>query len=116
MWGGGAHLGCLEFHQRAPLAVDLAELGGAVFHPAGDGVVRAGEETFRLEFEVGLEILRVVAHGARVSEFDDHLSEEDSAPVHVRHRHHVLYKKASRPQPPGGTSKHGKSATRSSMG
>ena len=80
------HLGCLEFHQRAPLSVDLAELGGAVFDPTGDGVVRAGEETLRLEFEVGLEILRVVAHGARVSEFEDHLSEENPTPVHVRHR------------------------------
>jgi len=56
-----------------------------VFHPAGDGVVRAGEETSRLEFEVGLEVLRVVAHGARVSEFEDHLPEENPAPVHVRH-------------------------------
>ena len=56
-----------------------------MFHPAGDGVVRAGEETSRLEFEVGLEVLRVVAHGARVSEFEDHLPEENPAPVHVRH-------------------------------
>ena len=56
-----------------------------MFHPAGDGVVRAGEETSRLEFEVGLEVLRVVAHGARVSEFEDHLAKENPAPVHVRH-------------------------------
>ncbi len=87
-----AYLGSLEFHERAPLAADLAELRRAMLHTAGDGVVRAGEEALRLEFEVGVEIERVVAHGARVAEFEDHLSEEDAARVHVRHRQHVLCK------------------------
>jgi len=80
------HLGCLEFHQRAPLAIGLAELGGAVFHPVGDGIVHARAETSHLEFEVSLEILHVVAHSARVSEFKDHLPKENPAPAHVRHR------------------------------
>jgi hypothetical protein len=90
---GRTHLGGLEFHKPAPLAADLAELGRTMFHAAGDGVVRAGEESPRLELEVGVEILRVVAHRARIAQFEDHLSEEDAARVHIRHRQHVLWKR-----------------------
>jgi hypothetical protein len=36
--------------------------------------------------------LRDVAHGACVAEFDDHLSEQDPARVHVRHRQHVFWR------------------------
>jgi hypothetical protein len=64
----------LEFHRCAPpLAIDPAEL-----------IVRAGQETLCLEFEVGLEIMCVVAHGARVSKFEVSIFPKRT-PVHVRH-------------------------------
>jgi hypothetical protein len=40
--------------------------------------------------------VRVVAHGARVAELDDHLSKEDAARVHVRHRQHVLWREKTK--------------------
>ena len=61
-----------------------------MLHAAGEGVVRAGEEALRLELDIGMEILRAVAHGARVAELDDHLPKQNAARVHIRHRQHVL--------------------------
>ena len=89
--GGGegrafSHLCCLELHYFAPIADDVAEFCRAVFDAAGDRVVRAGEEAFRLEVDVGVEVMRAIAHGARVAELLDHLSKEDAASVHVWHR------------------------------
>ena len=88
----GTDLGGLELHERAPLAADVTEIGRAALDAPGDGVVRAGEEALGLELEVGVVVVRVVAHGARVAELDDHLSKEDAARVHVRHRQHVLWR------------------------
>ena len=88
-----AYLGGFEFHKRAPLAADVAELGRAMLDAPGDGIVRAGEETLGLEFEVGLKVLRIVPHGTCITEFEHHLSKEDAARVHIWHRQHVLLNK-----------------------
>ena len=85
-----AYLGRFELHKRAPLAGDVAELGRAVLDAPGDGVVSAREEAPGLEFEVGVKVLRIVAHGTCITEFEHHLPKEDATRVHVRHRQHVF--------------------------
>ena len=56
----------------------------------GDGVVSTREETFGLELEICVQVLRVVMCCAGIAELDDHLSEEDSTRIHVGHRDHVF--------------------------
>ena len=62
-----AYLGRFELHKRAPLTGDVTEIGGAVLDAAGDGVICSGEEASGLEFEVGMEVLRIVAHGTCIA-------------------------------------------------
>ena len=88
---GLAYLGNFELHKRAPLAGDVAELGRAVLDAPSDGVVCAREEALGLEFEVGVQVLRIVAHGTCITEFKHHLSKEDATRVHVRHRQRVFW-------------------------
>jgi hypothetical protein len=56
-WGVGGlgvvtvtYLGSLEFHKRAPLAADVAEIVRTALDAPGDGVIGAGEEALGLEF------------------------------------------------------------------
>ena len=91
-----AHLGGLELHEGAPLATDVAKIGRSALDAPSDGVICAGKEAFGLELEVGVEVMGAVAHGACVSELEDHLSKQDAARIHVRHRQHVLCKSGKR--------------------
>ena len=78
------HKGALHLPVTSPSSVEPCLTRSAY------GVVSAGEEALGLEFEVGVEVLRIVAHGTCIAEFEHHLSKEDAACVHVRHRHHVF--------------------------
>ena len=86
-----AHLSIPKFHDGTPLSWYFAYITCASAHTTSDCVVRPGEITLRLEFEITIQIVLLVLGDTCIAKLKHHLAKQNATRIHVRHGDDIFY-------------------------